>query len=262
MTGPIFGLWIGIPQRIGSGGVAMRREALSCSSGGSPQLSWSASSVSASSVSASSTVSQSWGRTTRGTGSTSSRTGSSTSSSGGGGQGQHKPSKQMMPVTLLGLILLVASASVGIHQHAFQQANGDPKMALQTLESMFQRQQQIRSSTNKPTAALLPSPPTERTMPLQPPLLNLDPVNTTSAAALLALNLPAHTVIHHVGPATTQQHASSSSPPPATLVTAYFRLRGKYTADHYEQDWMPHLLSLQDPMIIFTQPDLIAYIAP
>lgn len=43
---------------------------------------------------------------------------------------------------------------------------------------------------------------------------------------------------------------------PNTVVTGYFRARSKYHAEKYD-DWMRNMLSLQDAMVIFTEPDLI-----
>eukprot|EP00923_Selenidium_pygospionis_P051292 GHVN01089078.1.p1 GENE.GHVN01089078.1~~GHVN01089078.1.p1 ORF type:complete len:370 (+),score=17.58 GHVN01089078.1:90-1199(+) len=43
---------------------------------------------------------------------------------------------------------------------------------------------------------------------------------------------------------------------PNTVVTGYFRARSKHTLSDYD-GWMPNMLSLQDAMVIFTQPDLV-----
>jgi hypothetical protein len=39
------------------------------------------------------------------------------------------------------------------------------------------------------------------------------------------------------------------------IVIAYFRLKSKYDATKYVDDWMPHILSLRDHMVIFVEPD-------
>ena len=41
-----------------------------------------------------------------------------------------------------------------------------------------------------------------------------------------------------------------------TLVTAYFRAKSKYPSTQYDA-WMQNMMSLKDPLIIFTQPDLV-----
>lgn len=41
-----------------------------------------------------------------------------------------------------------------------------------------------------------------------------------------------------------------------TLVTAYFRAKSKYPSSKYDE-WMQNMMSLKDPLVIFTQPDLV-----
>jgi hypothetical protein len=41
-----------------------------------------------------------------------------------------------------------------------------------------------------------------------------------------------------------------------TLVTAYFRAKSKYPSSKYDE-WMQNMMSLRDPLVIFTQPDLV-----
>jgi len=43
---------------------------------------------------------------------------------------------------------------------------------------------------------------------------------------------------------------------PNTVVTGYFRVRSKHHSDKYD-DWMRNMLSLQDAMVIFTEPSLV-----
>lgn len=43
---------------------------------------------------------------------------------------------------------------------------------------------------------------------------------------------------------------------PNTVVTGYFRVRSKHHAENYDK-WMRNMLSLQDAMVIFTEPDLV-----
>jgi hypothetical protein len=43
---------------------------------------------------------------------------------------------------------------------------------------------------------------------------------------------------------------------PNTVVTGYFRVPSKYHSDKYD-GWMKNMLSLQDAMVIFTEPDLV-----
>jgi hypothetical protein len=43
---------------------------------------------------------------------------------------------------------------------------------------------------------------------------------------------------------------------PNTIVTGYFRVKSKYGSDKYD-DWMRNMLSLNDAMVVFTQPDLV-----
>lgn len=43
---------------------------------------------------------------------------------------------------------------------------------------------------------------------------------------------------------------------PNTLVTGYFRVRGKYHAGKYDE-WMENILSIQDAVVVFTEPDLV-----
>jgi hypothetical protein len=43
---------------------------------------------------------------------------------------------------------------------------------------------------------------------------------------------------------------------PHTMVIAYFNVKSKYTAEKYE-DWMANIFSLQDCMVVFTQPDMV-----
>lgn len=44
-----------------------------------------------------------------------------------------------------------------------------------------------------------------------------------------------------------------------TVVTGYFRVRSKYHSDKYD-GWMRNMLSLQDAMVVFTEPDLVEQI--
>ena len=46
---------------------------------------------------------------------------------------------------------------------------------------------------------------------------------------------------------------------PNTIVSAYFRVAGKHSSGQYD-DWMQIFLSLQDHMVIFTQPDMLPQI--
>jgi hypothetical protein len=43
---------------------------------------------------------------------------------------------------------------------------------------------------------------------------------------------------------------------PYTIVTAYFRVKSKHSSDKYD-NWMRNIFSLQDCMVIFTQPDMV-----
>ena len=47
---------------------------------------------------------------------------------------------------------------------------------------------------------------------------------------------------------------------PNTVVTSYFRVSSKYHAEKYD-GWMRNMLSLQDAMVIFTEPDLVNQIS-
>ena len=42
----------------------------------------------------------------------------------------------------------------------------------------------------------------------------------------------------------------------STIVTAYFRIRSKHKGSEYDQ-WMSNFLSIQDNMVIFTEPDMV-----
>ena len=42
----------------------------------------------------------------------------------------------------------------------------------------------------------------------------------------------------------------------STVVTAYYKIPSKHSPERYSE-WMANMLSLQDPMVIFTQPDLV-----
>ena len=56
------------------------------------------------------------------------------------------------------------------------------------------------------------------------------------------------------------KHASMNSPsPPATIVTAYFNIDSKHSHDEYTR-CMKNMLSLKDPMVIFTSPDMVTSI--
>ena len=44
-----------------------------------------------------------------------------------------------------------------------------------------------------------------------------------------------------------------------TIVTAYYRMRSKHSNEEY-LSWMSNFLTLQDCMVIFTQPDLVSSI--
>lgn len=46
---------------------------------------------------------------------------------------------------------------------------------------------------------------------------------------------------------------------PNTIVTAYFRVSSKHSSQNYDL-WMKNFLSLQDPMVVFTQPELFMQI--
>ena len=80
--------------------------------------------------------------------------------------------------------------------------------------------------------------------------------NPHSAVSLLARSLPKDAVIHHIiGPHHHQNPTNNHNNKKyyaGTIVSAYFRLKSKYSSAKYEQEWMQHFLSLQDPMVIYT----------
>jgi len=51
-------------------------------------------------------------------------------------------------------------------------------------------------------------------------------------------------------------HEVENSSLPATIVTAYFKITSKHTHTEYNQ-WMENTMSLNDPMVIYTSPDLV-----
>lgn len=53
-----------------------------------------------------------------------------------------------------------------------------------------------------------------------------------------------------------QQSKPTATTSPHTIVTAYFQIRSKYQKETY-MEWMSTMLSLQDPMVIFTTPDWV-----
>jgi hypothetical protein len=50
--------------------------------------------------------------------------------------------------------------------------------------------------------------------------------------------------------------AEPLSSSPHTMVIAYFRVKSKYTPEKYD-GWMANIFSLQDCMVVFTQPDMV-----
>jgi len=74
--------------------------------------------------------------------------------------------------------------------------------------------------------------------------------NEFSASQVLAkpLNLSSSTVKVH--------KPASISTCSNTIVSAYFRVKSKFSADNY-YDWMRNMLSLQDCVIVFTQSDMV-----
>jgi hypothetical protein len=62
-----------------------------------------------------------------------------------------------------------------------------------------------------------------------------------------------HCATHSVGTATLQPRVESAS----TVVTAFFPLKSKHSLERYNE-WFTNFLSLQDPMVIFTTPDMLA----
>jgi hypothetical protein len=79
--------------------------------------------------------------------------------------------------------------------------------------------------------------------------------NNFSAVSLLAQPLEQPWVVHRLA-----ESGEALVESPHTIVTAYFRLKSKYSKDKYDE-WMTNILSLQDPMVIFTQPDMVATIS-
>jgi hypothetical protein len=57
----------------------------------------------------------------------------------------------------------------------------------------------------------------------------------------------------------SQSNSSIMARSQSTVVTAYYRVPSKHSPDRYNQ-WMKNILSLQDPMVIFTEPDLVEHI--
>lgn len=51
--------------------------------------------------------------------------------------------------------------------------------------------------------------------------------------------------------------AVTSDSTTACIVTAYFRVRSKFSPETYENDWMGNMLSIQECMIIFCEPDMV-----
>eukprot|EP00985_Skeletonema_marinoi_P026668 scaffold20879_cov197-Skeletonema_marinoi.AAC.1 len=52
------------------------------------------------------------------------------------------------------------------------------------------------------------------------------------------------------------KHKQVDQSSPATIVTAYFKIKSKHTHTEYNQ-WMGNTMSLHDPMVIYTSPDLV-----
>jgi len=92
----------------------------------------------------------------------------------------------------------------------------------------------------------LPNPPR-----LSSPSSQTSTTNYT-ASTLLSQSLKQPWTIHKL----TESELVKS---PHTIVTAYFRLKSKYAASEYDT-WMKHFLSIQDPIVVFTSPDLVSTI--
>ena len=61
-----------------------------------------------------------------------------------------------------------------------------------------------------------------------------------------------HTMLDDHGHSSSTTLASG----PNTVVTAYFRVKSKYDATKYDA-WMSNMLSIQDPIVVFTQSDMV-----
>jgi len=86
---------------------------------------------------------------------------------------------------------------------------------------------------------------------------------TTRTSSLVAGSPTAWQVLHEPwNNATTtiiklyHTHATTC---PNTIVTAYFNVKSKYKADKYDE-WMAHILSLQDCLVVYTEPASVASI--
>jgi outer membrane biosynthesis protein TonB len=75
--------------------------------------------------------------------------------------------------------------------------------------------------------------------------------NSGSPTAVQVLNQPLNeetaTILPMADPLTSS---------PNTMVIAYFRVESKYPSSKYD-DWMRNIFSLQDCMVVFTQPDMV-----
>jgi hypothetical protein len=69
--------------------------------------------------------------------------------------------------------------------------------------------------------------------------------------------LPSYLTIHKLLSSTGRMGSTRDEDVASCIVTAYFRVKSKYDSTKYEDDWMGNMLSLQDCMVIFCEPDLV-----
>lgn len=81
-------------------------------------------------------------------------------------------------------------------------------------------------------------------------LLSMESVDVgrPTAARVLSQGLPSTVKIHRLSEDLTTS--------PSSIVTGYFRIPSKHSSSKYDS-WMKNMLSLQDPMIVFTQAEMV-----
>jgi len=117
-----------------------------------------------------------------------------------------------------------------------------------------QQQQQLHSTTNaRPTTMSTKAS------------ANID---SSSAQSLLSqpirldrckIHKPSDEVLRRQYGSRQQLEGGAAAGGGGTIVTAYFRVRAKYVDSEYDK-WMQNILSLKDPMVVFTQSDMVPVI--
>jgi hypothetical protein len=120
--------------------------------------------------------------------------------------------------------------------------------------------QPVRADVEEPKVTIVEPPKTEIAKEQKPETTEMEPTKTETVNDQEAASFPLAKSLLNKSPPFQESDifrlSSDLTTSPNTVVTGYFRVPSKFEPGKYD-GWMKNFLSLQDHMVIFTQPEMV-----